>query len=356
MPGKALPLLVLLALLGCEKTEPPAETKKSDAEAKASKVDAIDPNLAEAVAAASVATPGGKGAPPAQTDGGPPADGVFAPGVADKEIARGALPKVTLGNEGSAPKLQLGVSKSPAKMTGTIQIALQADPRQGAIPVLLNVAVEPKKAEAAKEGEAPVSLPVSVRIISAKIDAPSVPPDLDAQLAKLKGSKVEYSILPSGAGAGFRFDVTKGAPEEFKDVVRSLSDALGMLTIPYPDKPLGAGAYFMVTSREDVQGMDLVTYRMVKVKQVTEAGATLDVSTKRYAASRAIDFPGLPPEIEKNLAEFQASSDGSVELGKGAILPGKGQVSSVLAAQIGAQDSKQRGMMQFQTRTQLDLK
>ena len=131
-----------------------------------------------------------------------------------------------------------------------------------------------------------MSQPVSVRITGAKIDAPSVPKDLDEQLAKLKGSKVEYSILPSGAGAGYRFDVPKGAPEEFKDVVRSLSDALGMLTIPYPDKAVGAGAYFMVTSRDDFQGMDLVTYRMVKVKQVTPAGATLDVSTKRYAASR----------------------------------------------------------------------
>jgi hypothetical protein len=357
MPVKALPLLVLLATVGCQKTEPSAETKKSDTEAKASKVDAIDPNLAEAVAAASVQAPAGsRGAPAAQVEGGPPADGVFAPGAADKEIARGALPKLTLGSDGSAPKVQLGVGKAPAKMSGTIQIALQADPRQGAIPVLLNVSVEPKKAEAVKEGDAPVSLPVSVRITGAKIDAPSVPKDLDEQLAKLKGSKVEYSILPSGAGAGFRFDVSKGAPEEFKDVVRSLSDALGMLTIPYPDKPLGTGAYFMVTSREDFQGMDLVTYRMVKVKQVTEAGATLEVSTKRYAASRAIDFPGLPPEIEKNLAEFQANSDGSVELAVGALLPGKGQVNSVLAAQIGAQDSKQRGVMQFQTRAQLDLK
>jgi hypothetical protein len=357
MPVKALPLLVLLATLGCQKTEPPAETNKSDPDAKASKVDAIDPSLAEAVAAASVQGPaGGRGAPPAPVEGGPPADGVLAPGAADKEIARGALPKLTLGSEGASPKLQLGVGKSPAKMSGTIQIALQSDPRQGAIPILLNVSVEPKKAEGAKAGDAPVSLPVTVRITGAKIDAPSVPKELDAQLSKLKGSKVEYSMLPSGAGAGFRFDVTQGAPEEFKDVVRSLSDALALLTIPFPDKPLGAGAYFMVTSREDSQGMDLVTYRMVKVKQVTEAGATLDVSTKRYAASRAIDVPGLPPEIEKNVADLQASSEGSVEMGAGALLPAKGQVSSVLAAQIGGQDSKQRGMMQAQTRIQLDLK
>jgi hypothetical protein len=320
-------------------------------------VEALDPSLAEAVAAASVDVPGGRGAPPGQVEGGPPADGVFAPGGADKEMARGALPKVTLGSEGSDPKQQLGPGKLATKLAGTIQIAMQTDPRQGAIPVLLSLTIEPKKAEAGKDGDkGPVSQPVAVRITSAKIDAPSVPKDLDEQLAKLKGSKVEYSILPGGAGAGFRFDVPKGAPEEFKDVVRSLSDSLNLLTIPYPDKPIGAGGFFMVTSRDDFLGLDLVTYRMIRIKEITATGVTLDVNTKRYAANRTFDFPGLPPNIDKNLAEFQATSEGTVQYPLGALLPTQGEVSSVLAAQLGAKDPKQRAMLQFQTRAQLNLK
>lgn len=352
----ALFLVIACSALACEKNEPkPEEAKRSDADAGLSKVEALDPNLAEAVAAASVAVPG-KGAPPAQVEGGPPPDGVFAPGAADKELARGAMPKITLGSEGSAPMVQLGLAKAPAKLSGTVQIALQSDPRQGAIPVLISLTVEPKKLEAAGDAKAPVSQPVAVKVTGAKIDAPNVPKDVDQQIAKLKGSRVEYSILPGGAGAGFRFDAPKDAPPDFRDVVRSLSDAISLLTIPYPDKPLGAGAYFMVTSRDDFLGLDLVTYRLVKVKQVTAEVATLDVSTKRYAASRSFDFPGLPPEIEKNLVEFQATSEGTVELPVGAVLPTKGEVSSVLAAQLGRADVKQRAMLQLQTRAQLDLK
>lgn len=357
MRAKSLSLLVLLALTACEKNEPKPESTKKDSESAASKVDAIDPNLAQAVAAASVERSGARGAPP-QVEGGPPADGVFAPGGADKELARGAMPKITLGSDGSEPRQLLGPSKSPAKLSGSIQIAMQQDPRQGAIPVLLDVTLEPKKAEAAKEGDAPVSLPVVVRVTGAKIDvdAAQVPKELNEQLAKLKGSKVEYSILPGGAGAGFRFDSPKGAPEEFKDVVRALSDSLSLLTIPYPDKALGAGGYFMVTSRDDFLGLDLVTYRMIKVKEVTPQGVTLDVSTKRYAANRVFDFPGLPPNIDKNLVEFQATSEGTVQLPLGALLPTQGEVSSVLAAQLGAKDPKQRAVLQFQTRAQLHLK
>ncbi len=357
MRAKSLTLLVLLALSACEKNEPkPESTHKKESDSAASKVEALDPSLAQAVAAASGAVPGGRGGPPGQVAGGPPLDGVFAPGGADKELARGAMPKVTLGSEGSDPKQLLGPGKLATKLSGTIQIAMQSDPRQGAIPVLLSLTIEPKQVEARKEGDAPVSQPVSVRVTSAKIDAPSVPKDLDEQLAKLKGSKVEYSILPGGAGAGFRFDVPKGAPEEFKDVVRSLSDSLSLLTIPYPDKPIGAGGYFMVTSRDDFLGLDLVTYRMIKIKEVTATGVTIDVNTKRYAANRTFDFPGLPPNVDKNLAEFQATSEGTVQYPLGALLPTKGEVSSVLAAQLGAQDPKQRAMLQFQTRAQLDLK
>ena len=356
MRAKSLPLLVLLALTACEKNEPKPESTRKESDA-ASKVEAIDPDLAQAVAAASVERSGARGAPP-QAEGGPPADGVFAPGVADKELARGGMPKITLGSEGADPKQLLGPSKSAAKLTGTIQIAMQQDPRQGAIPVLLSVTIEPKKAEGAKDDKAPVSLPVSVRITGAKIDADpaQVPKDINEQVAKLKGSKIEYSILPGGAGAGFHFDSPKGAPDDFKDVVRALSDSLSLLTMPYPEKPLGAGGYFMVTSRDDFLGLDLVTYRMIKVKEVTPQGVTLDVSTKRYAASRNFDFPGLPPNIDKTLAEFQATSEGTVQSPLGALLPTQGEVSSVLAAQLGAKDPKQRAMLQFQTRAQLNLK
>jgi hypothetical protein len=183
-----------------------------------------------------------------------------------------------------------------------------------------------------------------------------VPKDIDAQLSKLKGSKVEYSLLPGGAGVGYKFEAAKGASEEFKDVVRSLSDAVALLTIPYPDKPLGKGGFFMVTSRDDFLGLDMVTYRMIRVKDMTDQSATLDVSTKRYAASRTFDFPGLPPEVDRNIAEFQANSDGTVQTGFGSVLPGQGQVTSQLMAQFAAKDPKQRLAIQITTRAQLDLK
>src|SRR5688572_18584106 len=95
---------ILAAASGCKKSEEEAEStseKKAERDdGGLSKVAAVDPKLAEAFAASSAA-PGGPGAP---AEGGPPANGIFAPGAADKEIPKGAAPKITLGNEGSTPR------------------------------------------------------------------------------------------------------------------------------------------------------------------------------------------------------------------------------------------------------------
>lgn len=350
MRGKSLTLLLVLSLLSCDKQEPKPESTRKDADAGVSKVEAIDPNLAEAVAAASAApTTSARSA----AEGGPPADGVFEPGAADKELARGALPKLTLGAAGSDPKVQLGPSGSPAKMSGSIQVAVQSDPRQGALPILLGVTFEAKKAEAKPTDNAPAAQRVTVRVSSAKVDAPGIPKEVDDQLGRLKGSKVEYGLTPNGAISAMRLEVAKGAPD---DIVHALADSIGLLTIPYPEQPLGVGGFFMVTSRDELMGLDLVTYRMVKVKEITPEGVTLDVNTKRYSASRTFDLPGMPPDIDKTLFQFEAVAEGTVRTTPGALLPGQGQISSLLGAQFAAADPKRRPGIQLQTRTQLDLK
>jgi hypothetical protein len=347
MRAKSLSLLLLLALAGCEKNEPKPETTRKDADAGLSKVEAIDPNLAEAVAAASAAPAGGA---PRQVEGAPPLDGVFAAGAADKEIARGAVPKITLGSAGADPKVQLGLSKTPSKLSGTIQVSVQADPRQPALPILIGLTVEPKKGEAKPADKGQL---VSVRVTSAKVNAPGVPKEVDEQLGRMKGSKLEYSVLPNGAATGMRLEAAKGAPD---DLLHSLSDALGLLTMPYPEQPIGVGGYFMVTSRDELLGLDLVTYRMIKVKEVTPEAVTLDMSTKRYSASRTLELPGMPPDIDKTLFQFEAVAEGTVRVAPGALLPGQGEIKSALGAVFAAADPKRRPSIQLQTGTQLDLK
>lgn len=344
-----LPLGALVVVAGCEKEQ---HEKAAPPAASVDKAAAIDPALAKAVAAASAGV--GAGAAPAGP-GQPPPGGIFPPGGADREAPAGAPPKITVGSTGAAPKLQLGpVQPKPGfKTTATFDVAVQADARQGALPVTLATTIETLKAKtegAAGAGSEPVT--VSVKITAAKLGVSGMPVELETRVAKLKGLKLEYQVAANGAVSPRRYELPAGA-DDLRDHVRVLSDTLALVTLPVPAEPVGAGAMWMVASREGVFGLDLVTYRLVKVEQVSGDSATLSVSAKRYATSNRFDFEGLPPEAPHQLAEFECKSDGKLVLKAGAPLPASGDIDSGLAAQL-AMPNQQRGIIQLQSRVALD--
>jgi hypothetical protein len=334
---------------GCEKKEEPHhDDSAASSDAGANKV-SDEPDLDKAVA--SVADKGALGANGA-ADGPPPA-GIFAPGAADKALAKGAPATITFGSDGAEPRVQLGpVLKPGTKRTGSIEVASQSSAEQGAIPISLSISLEAQKVKSDSDAGAPNASQVVAKITGATINAPGVPPEIAAGVAKLRGSRVEYQLSPDGAGSNFRAEIVRGVDPAFGTAVQSLGDTLMLLALPFPAKPVGVGAYWMVTTRDSVTGLDVVTYRLVKVEKVEGTAATLSLSTKRYAASPAFDVEGLPPGVPHTMSEFHGSTDGSLVVNAGDSFPKSGQLDSVLAAALGAGDpkTKQRPMVQLQSR------
>ncbi len=355
----AASLLCTLAS-ACDKHEAPRDTETDAAPPKAKVATDDEPDLAQAVASVAAARPGSAGS----AAGGPPPSGIFAPGEADKALAKGAPATFTLGNEGAEPRVQLGPALKPgSKRSGTISIASQSDPQQGAIPISFTVSIEGQKAKV--EGDAGATVPtlVAVRVLGATINAPGVPPDLQGAVAKLKGSRVDYQIGPDGAGANFHFDAPKTVDPAFRDALRGLSDTLSVLALPYPSKPVGVGAYWMVTSRDAVIGLDVVTYRLVKVEKVEGATVEVSLNTKRYAASSAFDVEGLPPEAPHVMGEFRAGAEGKLTIAAGEAFPKSGDLQSLVGAELGdeppagapGQPKAQRPMVQVQSRATINF-
>jgi len=351
--------------LGCDKKETQrdseGENSASDAgTSKASKVAADEPDLAKAMGSVAAA----KSNPAAGAAGGPPPTGIFGPGEADKAAAKGAPASLTVGSDGSEPRVQLGAPLKPGlKRTGTIDLATQSDPQQGAIPIQFGVTLEslkPKAEAEAKpktEGETAVPAPtqVVVKVTSARINAPGVPADLANAVAKLKGARVEYQVGADGTAANLRAEIPKGVDVGFRDSVQALSDLLTSVALPFPNKPIGVGGYWMVTSRDAAIGLDVVTYRLVKVEKIEGSVVSLSVNTKRYAASPSFELEGLPPEAPKVMAEFRAQGEGKMTVAAGDAVPKEGELQSVIAAALGPADAKQRPMVQVQTRSGFHL-
>ncbi len=338
--------------LGCEKKEAPhTDDSASDAGSKqANKVANDEPDLAAAVESVSAAKALGGGAA-----GGPPPNGIFGPGEADKAAAKGSAAQFTLGSDGAEPRVTLGAAPKPGtKRSGSIDLATQSDPQQGAIPIQFTLSLEASKPKA--EGDAGATLTqMSVKITGAKINAPGVPADLSAAVGKLKGAHVDYQIGADGAASNVHLEIPKGVDPGFRDPVQALSDLFVGLAMPFPSKPIGLGAYWMVTTRDVLMGLDVVTYRLVKVEKIEGTEVSLSVNTKRYAASPAFELEGLPPDAPKIMGEFRSQAEGKLTMNAGEALPKSAEIQSLIGAALGPAESKQRAMVQVQTRAGLTL-
>lgn len=357
-------LLSLASLLGstlvaCEKKEPPKEAEpasaKKDGGLEDEQMAGADPDLAKAMQAANSQQKQPNSA------GGPPLNGIFGPGEADKAAAKGAPATFALANDGAEPRVQLGPAlKAGLKRSGTVDIATQSDPQQGAIPIQFGVTLEVNKPKPEKaEGDAPAaavtSSTVVVKVTSAKINAPGVPADLSNAVSKLKGSRIDYTVGADGVASGMHIEIAKGVDAGFRDPVQALADLLASVTLPVPNKPVGVGAFWMVTTRDVVMGLDVVSYRLVKVEKVEGTSVSLSLNTKRYAASPAFELDGLPPEAPKTMGEFRSAAEGKLTLSAGEVLPKSGEVQSLIGAALGAVETKQRAMVQVQSRANLSF-
>jgi len=347
-------------VFACDKKESKREGENATSDAgtnKPNSVAADEPDLAKAMGSVAAARAGAS----ANAAGGPPPTGIFGPGEADKAAAKGAAPSLTLGSEGSEPRVVLGSALKPGlKRTGEVDLATQSDPQQGAIPIQFDVSLEtlkPKEAEAKPKAEAetPALTSVVVKVTGARINAPGVPADLANAVSKLKGSRVEYQVGADGSALNARSEVAKGVDPTFRDATQALSDLLLNVSLPFPSKPVGVGGYWMVTSRDTVMGLDVVTYRLVKVEKVVGTQVSLSVNTKRYAASPAFEIEGLPPDAPRTMGEFRSMGEGKISVDVGQALPSEGELQSLVGATLGPLDAKQRLGVQVQTRATFRL-
>jgi hypothetical protein len=293
---------------------------------------AVDPALAQVVASASAEV-----APTKAVPGGPPENGVFAEGAADRELPRGSPPRFTMGADGAEPRVAL--SSMLPKGNSQLRVRLLTSSGGRGTPLDFRLAVEPA-APVPNPGEAGKASEYVARVVSADFDAAQVAvgdPKLKAELGKLRGSRLRFKLAPSGAGSDFSIERAKTASLEFEDTLRSLSELLATILLPYPEKSVGAGAYWMATTRETVLGIDTVAYRMVMVEKVQRDSLSLKIESKRYAASHAApDLPGLPPSAgPARIEQFKSVGQGTITVSKGNVLPTDGKLNQELIVLLG---------------------
>lgn len=326
----------------------------------------------------------------------PPANGVFAPGLADKAHKKGAAPVIKMFDEGAEPRLSLFASPPDReKLTVTVLLSSQGNPQ---IPLVFGLSILPpgetppdEAAKPAPSKKGPTSPAATAKSApSADVAATSapkidLPPDADRRLVAhvtsigvagveadelpkkmletiqaLKGATVSFTVTKTGV-TGFSHAAAPDAAERTSDLhLGALEEALSGLYTAAPDKPVGEGAYWMVTDRRTSFGSDVVRYRVYKVQKVEGDSAVISIDVRQYSADEARPSIVAVDGDQQNvvLGKYQGGGRGGLEAAPKSRWPAGGAIQLKVAAEIVPGDQKDnpqapRGAISFELAAQV---
>jgi hypothetical protein len=345
-------LAALLSAAACKQEEPAPKQRPAAAEtattAKASASPEADPELSKALEQAARAQAQAGGAATA----GPPPNGILELERANQEAALGSLPKLTLATPGSEPRVSLSapdLGTLADTRIGQMEVALRLN--AGALPTLaFKFEVRPSAAAAGTEAVADAKKSIQVEVVNADLgqrQPGEIPPSVAERVPKFKGTRFYFDWQDGFALGNTRFERSKAAVDDLDLLLQTTSELFPTLLPALPKEPVGVGATWLVTSREQFLGTDVVAYRMVRVEEVGPS-VGLSVTTKRYSTGGTLRLPGVP---EHELARFEANDEAKLRVEPGHRLPVEGQIVQTLNAIFITDEG--RAPVQFETRALL---
>jgi hypothetical protein len=279
---------------------------------------------------------------------GPPPNGILEPERANQEAAAGSLPKLTLATAGSEPRVSLAAPDLGAlsdTRIGQMEVALRLN--AGALPTLaFKFEVRPSTTAAGIEG-ADAKKDILVEVVNAELgqrQPGEIPASVAERVPKFKGTRFVFDWQQGFALGNARFERSKAAVDDLDLLLQTTSEIFPSLVPALPAEPVGVGATWLVTSREQFLGTDVVAYRMVRVEEVGPSVA-LSINTKRYSTGGPLRLPGVP---EHEIARFEATDEATLRVQPGHRLPVEGQLVQTLNAHLITDQG--RAPVQFETR------
>jgi hypothetical protein len=301
---------------GCDEKKPSSDTSRTDA-GTTDKYATADPKLAKALQAAASAS--------AASDNGPPPEGVFAPGAADRRHAKGAPTTLDVLSDGADPKVSLvagGEGGSPSSYgPAALEVAQQMGQRTAAPTLDFGLVLSPAKPA---EGGADVLVATAQSASLAKEQVGQAPPGLEKDIAALQGSQMRLKVTADGKQSDLSTVLAKNAKPDLDRLFQNAAESLAMCVVPLPGKPVGVGAQWIAESRTPLDGLDVVTYRAFRVKSVDGDRVHLTIDVKAYATDKNVQLAGLPPG--STLEQFDSVGQGELELVRGESLARKADI------------------------------
>ncbi|MGH7439263.1 MAG: hypothetical protein ACRENE_26555 [Polyangiaceae bacterium] len=304
LAGFALP-----ALSACDdKSSAPAAVSRSDA--GTDKYVTADTKLTHALQAAESASGG--------TDNGPPPEGIFAEGMANRRHPKGKATTFEVASDGAEPRVVLapaaGGDARPGDY-GPAGLRLGEQRGRSARPTVdFTFVLGPAKKDDGGADWLVASIKKAVPAPAAQ-QLGALPPGMDKEIGSLAGTDLRLQLTSDGRVGDVGLQLGKAAQPELQLLAQSAAETLAIMTIPLPARPLGVGAQWIAESRMPYEGLDVVAYRAFRVKSITDSRVHLMIDMKAYAADKHADVNGIPKEAV--FAQFDAELQGEMEMVRG---------------------------------------
>jgi hypothetical protein len=324
MPG---PLAIALALscgvaalssAACDEKKTSDTTPSLDASAGTDKYATADPKLERALQAAASASAG--------NDNGPPPNGIFAPGVADRRHPKGGPTTVETLSDGTEPRIALNEGAPDAVRASSygpaaLELGMQMGPRAAVPTVDLGLLIGPAKKD---DGGSDWLVAELKKASPAKEQFGELPPGTDKAIATLEGSLLRIKLATDGGESDVQMTLGKQAIAELGRLAQNAVEALAFATVPLPSKPVGVGAQWIAESRMPLSGLDVIAYRAFRVKTIDGNRVHVSLDVKAYATTSDTVMPEVPKGA--TLQQVDAQAQGELELVRGEVLARKADV------------------------------
>ncbi len=350
-----LPLLVGLNLGCAEKNQPtvdPASTATAGNKNKALVDNKVKAAMKDVKADPSAAV----------ANDGPPSTGIFAAGDGAKALARDG--KLNLVDKGTGTKVKVG-GFGPIDGAFLLQVTQSSQPG-GTRPVVdYTIKVRGPKPEKADAEAAPSAtaapsagaIPVSFVIAKAK-PAPTqqgqLPEGFGKMIASVEGSRFDVKLAPNGGFTEVKTVYGKGIEQaimrEFVDMARA---SLTLFFPAMPIEPVGKGGFWIRGDKANLEGMDLLRYRVTKLSEVQADLFTFEIDVRHYVAD-PFQVPNLARGKGLAAKAFEGPAKGVVMRKKGSFIPDQAEVVSQMVVYLADPENPQQAQpVQFSLRARL---
>jgi hypothetical protein len=154
------------------------------------------------------------------------------------------------------------------------------------------------------------------------------------EVAKLKGSTFSYQSRKGALIGAPDHGLSKEASDNMGSLLAAGADALSTVLLTVPTEPVGQGAIWMVSNRENLTRSEVVSYNLFKVEEVTPSLVKLSVQTQRYI---------VDPVLEGNpVVQFKSTGSGEFSLVPGNRLPSQASFRQSFQALLRSENGQRR--------------